>query len=615
MTQTEWIRAADAERVARQGSWHETSHRYAQRDHLLTGEHGASVTLDFEGTGLLLRLGQHAVPAYGPPNLGDLAVGIDGGPERIIHPASEAREIVLARDLPPGAHTARVLHRTSPRGSGARIEAFGITGAPTGELAFTLTGEHNGYFVDARAILTRDSEVIADRLVRNWLTGACRLAGLTPGDGYRLEIRAVGWEGAVVEGISIEAGRETGLPPIHLPADPATVARGWLFPRIGRQAVTRPGESFRARVQVQKLEIVAARIQRTFGPAKISRELGFEEDEGAAFYYDREIVATPPEDTPPGLYDLAVRTRDPDSSAERDFRSPRAAMVVDESSRDPVFVSWGHLDTQGQYQADYLRDLVAIANLAGADMVLMANACNPPYVAGALAALEVPYAINFGNHQFPGFERWFGPQEGTIDYGPDLCVLNRSLPWHEGTARTDALLSRRADAAIKVINSFEHNAPVELLDRHRVALVHDGHGPGARVMEMGATPTIRVGKSSAESFRVIRFRDGRVASCTYMGDATAPVPFPRGSTPPLRVSIDPPANGENASVTATIANDLGEPFENCRVTLVMPAGEYACEGGRIERAAGSDCGRFTVLTVRADAEAGAETMVRIDPGR
>jgi len=613
MAQTRWVAADDETVLRREGSWYESSFRYAEHGHLATGEAGVALTLSFEGAGVALRLAQHAVPAYGQPSLGDLAVRIDDGSERVIHPLADAREIVLARDLAPGSHTLRVEHRPSRGGSGVGVEAFGVSDGPAGELGFAVTGDRNAHLVDLRAVVTDGEAVIADRLVRNWLTGQCRLTGLPPGEGYRLELRALGWQPVAVEGITIAAGEEALLAPIHLAADPATRARGFLFPRLGRQVVRRPGESFRARIQAYTGEIVGARIERTIGPATISRPLAIAEDEAAAFYYDREVEATLPDLTPPGLYDLCVAVRWEERGRESEFRSPRSVMVVDAYPTDPVFATWGHLDTQGQYQAEYVRDLAGIANLVGADMVLMACACNPAYIAGALSALDMPYAVNFGNHQFPGFEQWYGPQEGVIDLGPEICVLNRSLPWHEDTSQADALLAARADARIKIINAFEHNAPVELLDRHGVALVHDGHGPGLRVMEMGATPTLRVGKSNSESFRLIRFRDGRVASCTYLGDETAPIPFPRGATPPLRASVDPPADGTKRELTLTIINELEETFRDCRVTLVMPAGEYVCAGGRIERAIIGDDGEFAVLTIRADAAARAETLVQVRP--
>lgn len=181
----------------------------------------------------------------------------------------------------------------------------------------------------------------------------------------------------------------------------------------------------------------------------------------------------------------------------------------------------------------------------------------------------------------------------------------------DGKWREASLRYAECDVRIKVINAFEHNAPLDLLDAHRVALIHDAHGPGDRVMTLGATPTLRVGKSNSESFRIIRFGGGRVISCSYMGDATAPVPFPRGSRPPLRAAVDPPADGVSVEVVVSIINELGETFPNCRVALAMPAGDYTCHGGWIERSDTSDCARFSILSVRMDVKAVSRTVVRI----
>jgi hypothetical protein len=85
-----------------------------------------------------------------------------------------------------------------------------------------------------------------------------------------------------------------------------------------------------------------------------------------------------------------------------------------------------------------------------------------------------------------------------------------------------------------------------------------------------------------------------------MNDPVAPIPFPRGSVKPLRVSIDPPADGYSGKVTITVTNDLLEAFPACRVAVLMPAGQYICGGGKIELAVSSDCKRFTRLTLRTD---------------
>ena len=65
-----------------------------------------------------------------------------------------------------------------------------------------------------------------------------------------------------------------------------------------------------------------------------------------------------------------------------------------------------------------------------------------------------------------------------------------------------------------------------------------------------------------------------MASCTYQGDASAPIPFARGSMPPLRVQVDPPADGTNARVQGTLTDDLADRRPSGRPTLVVRAGEY-----------------------------------------
>ncbi len=608
---TKWIKAADVNRIKREGDWREATFRYAEQAHLRTDTDGSSLVFHFEGVVAMIRLGQHGVPAYGNPNSGTLFIKIDEGEEIRLYPLNEPREIVLARNLSRSKHTLQLINKSGGSGSLNCIESFGYNTEPTGELAFLLTGKNNAYLVDARAILYKGDKVVANRLVRNWMTGKCRLTGLPPGEGYHLELHALGWIPFVADNITITAGKETSLKPVYLKAAPPEISKGWLFPYIGRQAIQKPGGKFRARFQCRTDEITEAQIRSRLGTATFSRNLNFEEDTEAAYYYDRELILSIPNDAPPGLYDLVIRIIRNDSKKEYEMVSFSSVMVVKDYPKNPVFISWGHLDTQGQYQAEYLKDLAEIANLSGADMVLMACSCNPAYIAGALSELEIPYVINFGNHQFAGFEQWYGPQESMIDYGPDLCILNRSLPWHESTAQSNALLSERSNARIKVINAFEHNAPPDLFDNHKIALIHDGHGTDKRVMKMGNTPTQRVGKISSESFRIIRFEDGRVVSCTYMNDEVAPIPFPRGTVKPLRMDINPPANGLNTELTLTITNDLLEPFPNCRATLLMPAGRYSCNGGYIESTIASDCNHYTKLILRTDVPPEGQTAIKI----
>ena len=462
-----------------------------------------------------------------------------------------------------------------------------------------LNGEENGFLVDARAVIRQGGQIVRNALVRNWLSGACRLTGLPAGKGYSLELIAYGWEPQRIEEIAIQKEKETRLPPVYLHRNLETRPQGVRFPVLGHPAIRRPGEFFRVRLGAYDHTIGQVKLSRRVGPATISRTVAFEEDPSARFYYDREGTVKLPQDMPPGLYDLSIRV----SGSRGDFtrQSPRSVYIVQNYPKDPVFMTFGHLDTQGQYQAEYERQLAEVANLIAPDMVLISNAVNPAYISGSHLVLEMPYAITFGNHQFYGHEKWYGDQIGIIDYGPDLCILNFGHSWHVDLSQANALLSSRAKARIKVINAFEHNAPVEtFLDKHRVKLIHDAHGPGEKVMTIGATPTTRVGKSNSSSFRVVRFKDGHVTSATYRGDAVAPIPFDRAGPPPLSVTYDPGNDGKHDKVTATVTNILEDIFPECRVTFVLPAGVYAIDGGRLEAASTSDDERYTVLTVRVD---------------
>ncbi len=598
----EWVSALDTARVLRSGTWWESQFRYARTACLETEDNGAALTFEFTGTGVALGLGQHAVSAYGKPSLGKLIVTVDDGSPRILYPDNEAQEVVLARGLTQGKHQVRIDHRLNRGETGCRISGFRVLSEHSGELSFILNGEENGFFVDARAVVRRENQIVRNALVRNWLSGACRLTGLPAGKGYSLELVACGWTSKKIEGIAIQKEKETRLPPVYLHRNSETMPQGFRFPVLGHPAIRQPGESFRVRLRAYDSAIEQVKLSRRVGLATISRTVVFEEDTSARFYYDREGTISLPQDIPPGLYDLSIKV----SGSRGDFtrQSPRSVYVVRDYPKDPVFMTFGHLDTQGQYQAEYERRLAEIANLIAPDMVLISNAVNPAYISGSHLVLEMPYVITFGNHQFYGHEKWYGDQVGITDYGPDLCILNFGHPWHVDLSQADALLSSRAQAKIKIINAFEHNAPVEtFLDRHKIKLIHDAHGPGEKVMTIGATPTTRVGKINSSSFRVVRFKDGHVASATYRGDAVAPIPFDRAGPPPLSVTYDPDNDGEHDKVTATVTNMLKDAFPDCRVTFVLPAGAYAVDGGRLETMVTSDNEKYTVLTVRVDVPA------------
>ncbi len=607
------VSANDAAKVARQGAWVWNSHRYAKEGALATNEDGAELRFDFQGQCLVLCLDTLTPPnEYGPPELGLLEVFIDGKRHVIVRPRVEDRDVVLLRSAATESHAVRIVHRADGRQTGCRINGFRMMSRPAGDLALTLSGEQNGALIDVRATVSRGGQVVRDVLCRNWLTGQVRLAGLPAASDYIVELRASGWVTRRIENVTVVVGKEQTLAPVFLRREWDVPEDSFRFPAFGRAVVRLPTESFRVRFRDRASRIERVRMTRRQGPATISRVCPFVEDKAAAYYFHREGTVTLPKDVPEGAYDLEITLAGP-GTVETILISRRCVTVVHRLPEDPLMFSFGHLDTWGQHQAEYLSRMVELANIVAPDVVLISNEANPAYVAGALYGLEAPFVVNFGGHRGPEPRAWFGESVGVLDFGSRLTILNFGRTWDTGTLDADALLSERAAVPCKVINAFEPNAPIEFLDRHRIALIHDAHGPGPDVMTLGAGPTLRVGKANSASFRVLRFKGDRPVSYTYKNQKTAPIPFGREAPLPLRLSYDFPNDGSAPGGNVHFINELDEQFTRARAFLVLRKGAYLAEGGTIDAAIDSDDGRFTVLTVRFDVAPRSEGVVRVRP--
>ena len=411
--------------------------RRASTVHLLTTEDGAALELAFHGTGLVLTLDAHGVSyaRLGLENLGSLEVTVDGRSGAAVLPQREDRDVVLARGLRDGAHSVRLVHRATPAGRGVRVAGFRVLRGGEGDLSFLVHGEAARYLNDVRAVISKDGKVIRSVLARNWLTGQCRVAGLAAGKGYELELIAAGWQTHRSKQIEIAAERETELPPVFLRRKAESTTTGVEFPLAGQPAIVRSGESFAARVTLRGLTIAAVELRRRSGPAVISRKARFEEDKARAYDGKAEGTVRLPSDVPPGLYDLVFRL-----SGKAGQIAPRSVYVAAEYPRNPVFFTFGHMDTFGQEAAEYLERLGDLANLAGADMVLVSNEANAAYALGALARLNMPHLVTFGNHEVAGHEEFYGNATSMVDFGPDLAILNFSHAWHGDLSHAFALL-------------------------------------------------------------------------------------------------------------------------------------------------------------------------------
>lgn len=603
--QWNWTSVHD-QTVVTEGTWVDDRFRFADEAHKYTIDHDATLKWNFTGKAVVVRLaGQNtsSYPGTGLPAHGKLSVFLDGKLVDVIYPAQHGREFIVANDLPEGIHELELKHSAAPNSAGVRIEGFLTAQEPVGLLAIAITGELQEYLNDVRLVVTKDNKIIRSSIERNWLTGNSTIA-LPAKQSYQLRIEALGWTTQTHKTPTIEANSANNSPPIYLHRDPKTKIYRFRSPQLNNQAIRKPGEQFTARFLGFDTQIKEVRIQRQNSEATFTRVLPFKENKEKAFYYDRQIEVSLPGNTPPGVYDLEIDIIGGRRTST--CRSPSSVVIVSEYPINPRFVTFGHLDTSGQFQAEYLKRITSMANIIGADMVLASNSVNPAYISGALSNLQMPYVVNFGNHQVFGHHRWYGSDLGGVSFGPDIFVLNYGLPWHEPIEPVLAKLEQNRAKSIKVINAFEHNAPTSLLDDFKIALIHDAHGPGDKLMKMGNTPTQRVGKSNSISFRVVEFQNGKVINATYNGHPTAPIPFTREQESPLRINWKTPTE-------ANVINDFEQAFKNAKVTFLVPKATYTTATGRIESTVFSDDGRFAEVTVAVDLNASSKTTITLLP--
>jgi hypothetical protein len=588
-TPDDFILVVDSDKVQRSGAWEKSvSNRYTYPEHLFTENNGSSLEVQFQGSGLVLVLEAPNNTSYGGrekrgPSSGTVEVLVDGVKQIEATLETTAREMTVVRNRPNGTYSAKVVYNGSY--GRCRILGFRVLQGPSGDVEMDIQSEEESPLIDVRAIVSGNGAEIRNTRNRNWVNGAAALAGLPVGE-YDLEIRALGWV-THRQKITVEDGIKTNLGTIVLKQDPATKRNGFEFPAQGHQAVIKQGEGIE--VVGPTSGVLSAKLRRQHGPAIFTREVAFSGN-----------TLTVSGDTPPGLYDLILTT-----STGEARQAPRSVYVVKDYPENPAFMGWGHLDVWGQQRTEFIHRVVEMVNLMGVDMVLIANAVNAAYYSGAMADLDIPYLINFGNHEFDGHEKWYGPDVHFFDYGPQIQILNFALPWsNESLAKS--MWDTRDPAPIRIINSFEGDASSELLDGYNIKLVHYAHGNALGNWILCGTR----GKGTYLAGKYIRYMP-------FNNNQTSPVPGHHIDTDGLREpelklnAVFSPANdGTHQNVSAEVTNEY-IPVPNGRLVFLMPAGSYEVDHGTIESEVTSDDGKYTLVTVRTPFPVNQKTTVSV----
>jgi len=579
----DFILAVNSGKVQRSGIWSkDVSNRYAYPEHLYTDNNGASLEVQFQGTGLVLVLEAHNNTSYSWDGQGDtdgsLEVFVDGDKQIEATIRTTARELTVVRNLPNGSYSAKVVYSGSGR---CRILGFRVLQDPSGDLEMDIESEEESPLIDVRAIVLRDGAEIRNTLNRNWISGATAVAGLPVGE-YDLEIRAFGWV-THQQKIIIEDRIKSNLGLIVLKQDPATERNGFEYPAQGHQAVIKQGESIQ--VDGPTSGVVSAKLRRQYGPAIVTREAVFS---GNTF--------TVSGDTPPGLYDLILTT-----STGEERQAPRSVYVVKDYPENPSFMGWGHLDVWGQDRTEFVHRVVKMVNLMGVDMVFISNAGNAAYISGALSDLDFPYIINFGNHEFEGHEKWYGPDVHFFDYGPQIQILNYAHTW-SNESQAKSMWNTREPAPIRIINSYEGDASCGFLNDYRIKLVHFAHGSALKGGSR-CNGTFMAGKF----IRYMAFNNNQASSVAGHHIDTGVLREPELK---LNAVFSPANDGTHQNGSAEVTNEY-IPVTNGRLVFLMPAGSYKVDNGTIESEVTSDDGKYTIVTVRTPFPLNQKTTVRV----
>ncbi|MBA2481774.1 MAG: hypothetical protein H0V44_14010 [Planctomycetes bacterium] len=126
--------------------------------------------------------------------------------------------------------------------------------------------------------------------------------------------------------------------------------------------------------------------------------------------------------------------------------------------------------------------------------------------------------------------------------------------------------------------------PFDLLRRHAVVLVVDGHGddphPGAAQFPPGMLHTRA---PDERSLRWIPMSRGGLAEGIASTADLPVIRVPRVGPSPLRVSYSAANDGSADRMTATIVNDCRVAFPTASLRFVLRAGTYRASEGRIVR--------------------------------
>jgi hypothetical protein len=462
---------------------------------------------------------------------------IDGSHVQTVSVLDAPLETVVACGLPDGEHTVECRFALRPGACGALAGfVFGM-GNPAG-VAVTIHGDYESALNTVRLTLEDEHGKGVTKIGRNPLSARAGIIILDGGT-YRLKAQANGWESCTTKPFQLVTGDTVDLPPIYLrraPDDAACEGYGIVHPSLGQSISIAPGTSFSAFLRIAGGATADAVSSATLTGASEEYSLSIQASSICEqFTNEHGLQLRIPDTVPDGLYDLRIAFADWTDTA------PSAVMVRRQIPDSFRILYFGHTNTWEQETAEYIDQLVDIANRLDPLFVIVSNEVNGAYLSGCLRRLRMPCFVTTGNHSYPGFSRFFGPAVAAYDCGP-CRVLNFGRPWSDEWRHAVHLLEDSPSPPIRIINAYEPDAPVEgLLDRCQVQLLFAGHAMGSAEP---SDSTLIVGKANANSFRIVAVDNGvpRLITCPDEPQGAFPVPRDAADSRQLVAAVEAALN-------------------------------------------------------------------------
>lgn len=153
----------------------------------------------------------------------------------------------------------------------------------------------------------------------------------------------------------------------------------------------------------------------------------------------------------------------------------------------------------------------------------------------------------------------------------------------------------------------ENSELEDICQDYSVSMYLHGHVHDDNVRNVGSTKYIRTKAAMDRHYRLIRINGSSIESYTYAGS-------PGGSIPGgnrVRVAYLPANDGTAHDVTAFIANDLAERFENSLLKFDMPSSPRGYDVDNGAELQTVRLGDRSIVYVRADARENSVTTVRV----